>query len=316
MALRTSVNHLALTKPQPSALVGAYVELSQLLALRHSAQKGLSSNSSAIGHQSGLKLSKTKGRGADFTEVRQYQAGDDVRSIDWRVTARKNTPHTKVFREERERPVLLFIDQSQPMFFGSQLRLKSVAAADIAARIAWQTLTAGDRVGAVIVDNQGQHLFRPHRSSRSVGRLLKQLADSNQTLNRNPSSLDNDSQLAGLQQLQRLKSNRFRIFVISDFAGDLTMWQDQLQQLARRNQVDLIHVYDPLDAQLPPAGHYAVTDGTQRLQFFSGNRRLRKNYAQQFAHRCEVLQDITRHPAMSYRNVATHDPSLPQSLWN
>ena len=135
MALRTSVNHLALTKPQPSALVGAYVELSQLLALRHSAQKGLSSNSSAIGHQSGLKLSKTKGRGADFTEVRQYQAGDDVRSIDWRVTARKNTPHTKVFREERERPVLLFIDQSQPMFFGSQLRLKSVAAADIAARI-------------------------------------------------------------------------------------------------------------------------------------------------------------------------------------
>ena len=97
MALRTSVNHLALTKPQPSALVGAYVELPQLLALRHSAQKGLSSNSSAIGHQSGLKLSKTKGRGADFTEVRQYQAGDDVRSIDWRVTARKNTPHTRYF---------------------------------------------------------------------------------------------------------------------------------------------------------------------------------------------------------------------------
>ena len=175
MALRTSVNHLALTKPQPSALVGAYVELSQLLALRHSAQKGLSSNSSAIGHQSGLKLSKTKGRGADFTEVRQYQAGDDVRSIDWRVTARKNTPHTKVFREERERPVLLFIDQSQPMFF-DRVALKVCCCRRHRGSHRWQTPTAGDRVGAVIVDNQGQHLFRPHRSSRSVGRLLKTIS--------------------------------------------------------------------------------------------------------------------------------------------
>jgi uncharacterized protein (DUF58 family) len=89
---------------EPSALTGAYVDLQQLLALRHSASKNLTNSSNAVGHQSGLKLSKTKGRGVDFAEVRQYQAGDDVRSIDWRVTARKNTPHTKVFREERERP--------------------------------------------------------------------------------------------------------------------------------------------------------------------------------------------------------------------
>ena len=314
--MRTPAKHSALAGQEPNPLVGAYVNLQQLLALRHTALKGLIINSSAVGHQSGLKLSKTKGRGVDFTEVRQYQAGDDVRSIDWRVTARKNTPHTKVFREERERPVLLFIDQSQQMFFGSQLRLKSVAAADIAARIAWQTLSAGDRVGAVIVDNHGQHLFRPHRSSRSVGRLLKQLADSNQALNRNPDSVNANPQKAGLQQLQRLKNNRFRIFVISDFAGDLDMWQDQLQQLARRNQVDLVHVHDPLDAELPPAGHYAVTDGIQRLQFFSGNRRLRNNYAEQFVHRCQVLQEISRHPAMSYRTVATHDPSPTQRLWN
>jgi uncharacterized protein (DUF58 family) len=301
---------------EPSALTGAYVDLQQLLALRHSASKNLTNSSNAVGHQSGLKLSKTKGRGVDFAEVRQYQAGDDVRSIDWRVTARKNTPHTKVFREERERPVLLFIDQSQQMFFGSALRLKSVAAADIAARIAWQTLTAGDRVGAVIVDNDAQHLFRPNRSSRSVGRLLQRLVDSNQALNRNPTTLPHGSQLAGLQQLQRLKNNRFRIFIISDFAGDLEMWQTQLQQLARRNQVDLIHVYDPLDAELPPAGHYAVTDGSDRLQFFSGNSRLRRNYAEQFAHRLDMLRDLCRHPAMSYKSIATHDNSVTQKLWN
>ena len=172
-----------------SALTGAYVDLQQLLGLRHSAYKDLTNNSNAVGHQSGLKISKTRGRGVDFAEVRQYQPGDDARMIDWRVTARKNKPHTKIFREERERPVLIFVDQSQQMFFGSQLRLKSVAAADITARIAWQTLAAGDRVGAVIVDNHSQHLFRPYRSSRAVGRLLNQLAISNQSLTRHPDKL-------------------------------------------------------------------------------------------------------------------------------
>lgn len=299
-----------------SALTGAYVELQQLLSLRHSAQKKTANNSSAIGHQSGLKVSKTRGRGVDFAEVRPYQPGDDVRTIDWRVTARKNKPHTKVFREERERPVLIFVDQSQRMFFGSQLRLKSVAAADITARLAWQTLSAGDRVGAVIVDNHGQHLFRPYRSSRAVGRLLNQLAISNQSLTRDPSELQSTSHLVGLQQLQRLTHNRFRIYVISDFAGELDMWRTHLQRLARRNQVDLIQVYDPLDKELPPAGHYSVTDGQQRVHFFSGNPRLRKNYAEQFKYRCEVLQDMSRHPSMSYRTVSTHSNVLPQNLLN
>lgn len=314
--MTTPATKAARSGRESPALIGAYVDLQQLLALRHSAHNLLSHSSSAVGHQSGLKLSKTKGRGVDFAEVRQYQAGDDVRSIDWRVTARKNKPHTKIFREERERPVLLFVDQSQQMFFGSKLRLKSVAAADLAARIAWQTLMAGDRVGAVIVDNQTQHLFRPHRSSRAVGRMLQCLVDSNQALSRTPATLNINAQLSGLQQLQRLKHNRFRIFVISDFAGDLNMWQTQAKQLARHNQVDLIHVFDPLDAELPPAGHYAVTDGNQRLQFFSGNNRLRRNYADQFARRCEVLREISRHPALSYRSIATHDEFVSQALWN
>ena len=314
--MRNSVPAAHSAFPATGALTGAYVELTQLLGLRHSAQKNLTNSSSAIGHQSGLKVSKTRGRGVDFAEVRQYQPGDDVRTIDWRVTARKNKPHTKVFREERERPVLIFVDQSQQMFFGSQLRLKSVAAADITARIAWQTLAAGDRVGAVIVDNQGQHLFRPYRSSRAVGRLLNQLAISNQALTRNPSQLRDTPYLAGLQQLQRLTHNRFRIYVVSDFAGELGIWQTHLQRLARRNQIDLIQVYDPLDKQLPPAGHYSVTDGQQRVNFFSGNPRPRENYAKQFEQRCEVLQDMCRHPSMNYRTVSTHSNVLPQNLLN
>tara|TARA_E500000331_G_scaffold124734_1_gene122415 strand:- start:203 stop:1129 length:927 start_codon:yes stop_codon:yes gene_type:complete len=297
-----------------SALTGAYVDLQQLLGLRHSAYKDLTNNSNAVGHQSGLKISKTRGRGVDFAEVRQYQPGDDARMIDWRVTARKNKPHTKIFREERERPVLIFVDQSQQMFFGSQLRLKSVAAADITARIAWQTLAAGDRVGAVIVDNHSQHLFRPYRSSRAVGRLLNQLAISNQSLTRYPDKLSGSRQLAGLQQLQRLTHNRFRIFVVSDFAGELEMWRNHLQRLARNNQVDVIQIYDPLDQALPPTGHYVVTDGQQRVNFFSGNPRVRENYAQQFKHRRDALQDMCRHPSMHHRALSTHSDTLAWDL--
>ena len=113
-------------------LTGAYVSLNQLLALRHKPTHAASTQSRVVGSRAGIKLSKIKGRGVDFSEVRAYQPGDDIRSIDWRVTARKNKPHTKIFREERERPTLVVVDQSQNMFFGSKLRLKSVAAAEIA----------------------------------------------------------------------------------------------------------------------------------------------------------------------------------------
>jgi hypothetical protein len=104
---------------QPRVIEGAYVSLDQLLALRFRPAAGRRRPTSTFtGAQTGLRLSKHKGRGVDFAEVRQYQTGDDIRSIDWRVTARKNAPHTKVFREERERPALIFVDQGQHMFFG------------------------------------------------------------------------------------------------------------------------------------------------------------------------------------------------------
>ena len=103
---------------QPNVIEGAYVSIDQLLALRFRPVAARPRPTSKItGAHAGLRLSKHKGRGVDFTEVRQYQPGDDIRSIDWRVTARKNAPHTKMFREERERPALIFIDQGQHMFF-------------------------------------------------------------------------------------------------------------------------------------------------------------------------------------------------------
>jgi uncharacterized protein (DUF58 family) len=126
-------------------------------------------------------LSRHRGRGVDFAEVRLYQPGDDVRSIDWRVTARKAKPHTKVYREERERPTLIVVDQSRAMFFGSRVRMKSVAAAECAALLAWHSVDAGDRVGGLVYDDAAE-CVQAVQKRRAVVRLLNQIGQSNAAL--------------------------------------------------------------------------------------------------------------------------------------
>lgn len=300
---------------ESAVLGGAYVDLDQLLALRYkSAAQNPASSSRVVGNRAGLKLSKLKGRGVDFSEVRTYQPGDDIRTIDWRVTARKNKPHTKIFREERERPTLLVVDQSQQMFFGSKVRLKSVACADLAARIAWQNLAAGDRVGGVVISNDRQIVHRPYRTAKAVARLLNDVSECNQDLK--PGNVDGSASVdEGMMRVRRLTRTNFRIFILSDFAGDLDRWQQHLHQLARHNQVVLVHIYDPLEQHLPPADHYAVTDGQSRLQFYTGDRQLRNKYAQRFAERLETLKQMCQHDAMTYVAVQTDNTSLDEMVW-
>ena len=296
-------------------LQGAYVALEDLLALRHKPVPQTESlTSRVVGNQAGIKLSKLKGRGVDFAEVRPYQPGDDIRSIDWRVTARKNKPHTKVFREERERPTLIVVDQTQSMFFGSIVRLKSVVAAELAARIAWQTLGAGDRVGGVVIGNNDQHVHRPYRTTKSVARFLNDVVEFNHRLTRDHAEVG-DSVTEGLMQVRRLTHNNYRIFVLSDFSDDLKVWQDHLHELARHNQVICVHIHDPLERELPPADHYTVTDGEQRLQFYTGNAKLRGQYIDQFERRCEALGSICAHEAMRYLRILTSDDNLDQLAW-
>ena len=200
--------------------MGAYVSLNDLLSLRHRLSSYSEETSTQkTGNQRGIKLSKYNGRGIEFSEVRAYQVGDDIKSIDWRVTARKNKPHTKIFQEEREHPTNVAVDQTQNMFFGSVARLKSVAAAEVAARIAWQTLDLGDRVGGLVKSNTDCQLHRPRRSQKAVAKLLNSISLSNQALNRN-SKNTRPSFLEDLINLNRLSRNRYRIYLISDFRGN------------------------------------------------------------------------------------------------
>ncbi len=291
-------------------LEGAYVSLSDLLSIRHRVFNYTEEKSTLMaGNQSGIKLSKYNGRGIEFSEVRPYQPGDDVRSIDWRVTARKNRPHTKVFHEEREHPTIIAVDQSQNMFFGSNVRLKSVAAAELASRIAWQTLKLGDRIGGFVKTNHGYQLHKPKRSQKSVAQFLNSISVSNQTLTRKTQNTQN-SFVDELVHLNRLSKNRYRIYLITDFNGEIEKWNETIAKLSRSNQLTCLHIVDPLERVLPENGHYSVTDGKTRVQFFTGNRKTLADYQNQFLHQCELLKDICFQHAVRYLQIETSQKNL------
>ncbi len=289
-------------------LRGAYVRLEDLLAVRYRPVIAARSTPPIVSNQHGDRLSKLRGRGIDFSEVRAYQPGDDIRTIDWRVTARKNKPHTKVFREERERLTFVVVDQRQGMFFGSQARLKSVAAAEVAATAAWQGLGHNDRVGGIVLGNHQVAIHKPYRNSKSVARLIADIAKYNQLLTAGSDNPDEDLLADTLMRLRRLTHTNHRIFLISDFRPLGAFWRDTFSALARHNEVIAVAVFDELERELPPPGRYSVTDGQRRLQFHSGNTGLRAQYRARFAAHEQALKALCSRSNVRYRSQSTSAP--------
>jgi uncharacterized protein (DUF58 family) len=292
-------------------LRGATVSVDDLIALRGVKLPLRTAKYSANAPFSGNRLSRLRGRGVDFAEVRLYQPGDDVRSIDWRVTARKAKPHTKVYREERERPTLVVVDQSRAMFFGSRVRMKSVAAAECAALLAWHAVDGGDRVGGLVYDDDGEHPFKPLRSARAVVRLLNRIGISNNALVDIAARPRVSRRLPNvLTHLVRVARNGHRIYLISDFDGFDADDEQQLHRLARHNSLVLIHVSDPLEHELPPPDRYAVTDGTTRSVLSTADAKARQKYQDDFAahtHRLEAACIATRSQFIA---LATNEPAV------
>ncbi|TRW49370.1 DUF58 domain-containing protein [Aliidiomarina halalkaliphila] len=216
--------------------------------------------------QSGNKLSRFRGRGMEFDEVRHYQAGDDIRAIDWRVTARTGKTHTKLFREETERPVFVCVDYSQSMLFGSELLYKSVQAAHVAAGICWHAIQRGDRIGGLIFNAASHVEVRPQSRQHGALMLLKQL------IAMHPERPQTYAKYAPVQplskQIQRLHSlcrPGADVVLISDFSDLNDDTLSLLRGLRRHHAVTAILVDDPLELALPPAL-------TADIQFFDGER--------------------------------------------
>jgi uncharacterized protein (DUF58 family) len=248
-----------------------------------------------LASQSGGYRSRFRGRGMEFAEVRAYLPGDDVRSIDWRVTARRGKVHTKLFHEERERPVLLALDYRRPMFFATRGRFKAVQASRLAALFAWQALSRGDRIGAFIFSEERNLELRPQLGKKAVLDLLRQMV-ADPVWQRSPHQPFAPQQrlAATLQRLQRVARPGSLILLLSDFS----QWDDavekQLALLGRHCELGLVHCFDPLEAELPPAGSYRLSDGERDLTIATGDRAARQQYRHNFNQRRQRLEDFCR----------------------
>ena len=286
-------------------------DLTDLISLRFEATRlALPRNIRATHPISGQQRSKIQGRGVDFSEVRLYQPGDDVRSIDWRVTARTDRPHTKLFQEEKERPVMVLIDQGPSLFFGSKVRFKSVAAARLGVMLAWSALGEGDRVGGIIFNDEGHDEIRPRRSRKSVLHLANKVLSYNQSLVARKRT-DHPSRLAdALLAAYRVCQHGSLVFVISDFRSMDTAAETYLAQLGRFNLLHGIHIFDALERQLPLPGQYSVTDGQDFIKVDTGVATHRAQYEASFRDESKRIESLFNRAGGDYRLLTCDAPPL------
>ena len=216
---------------------------------------------------SGRHASRLRGRGLAFEELRHYVQGDDVRTIDWKATARLRSPHVRVYNEERERPVLLVVDQRRPMFFGSRRAMKSVAAAEVAAPSARHALASGERVGGIVFNDTELVDIRPHRSQTQVLRMMHELVRLNHALTEGgdppPATVTLNDALEAV--LRRAKHDHL-VVLVSDLDGAAEETRNLATRIAAHNDIIVVGIYDPLGASLIPQPGMVAVSGTERLK--------------------------------------------------
>lgn len=270
--------------PAPSAPAGVYTCLEDLVAMRH-CTRGFSflPRQPVRSLLAGRHTSRLRGRGLNFEEIRRYQPGDDIRQIDWKVTARTRRTHSRVFTEERERSTLLLVDQRISMFFGSRKRMKSVTAAEAAALAAWRVLAQQDRVGALVFNDTDLVEVRPQRSAATVMRILQHILDQNHALSLQAGIEGNPAMFNRvLRHCDRLAKHDTLVCIISDATGQDEESRHLLTRIAHRNDVLFGFVHDPLEAELPAAGPLVFEGAGNQLEVDTDHRQLRERYRDDF----------------------------------
>ncbi|OQR26913.1 DUF58 domain-containing protein [Pseudomonas sp. Bc-h] len=260
---------------------GIRISLAELIEMRHRVREvQLFSSPSQRSPLIGLHHSKLRGRGVDFDQVRVYQAGDDVRTIDWRVTARTQEPHTKLFHEERERPIFLMVEQSRRLFFGSGQMFKSVLAAQAAALIGWAALGHNDRVGGLVFGDNEHYEIKPRRSKQSLLQLLNRLVRVNQSLH-TEAAADRDTFGVALRRAREVLRPGSLVFILCDERALSDSAEQQLALLSRHCDLLLLPLSDPLDHALPAAGLLRFAEKGAQLELDTLNPDLRQTYRAQ-----------------------------------
>jgi uncharacterized protein (DUF58 family) len=257
--------------------------------------------------------SRLRGRGLNFEELRHYRPGDDIRTLDWKVTNRTGKPHVRVYTEERERTILLLVDQRINMFFGSQRAMKSAVAAEVAALAAWRTLAVGDRLGGLVFDDRQLFSLTPRRSREAVIELLGRLATCNRALRAGQRSTPGQLNVALDAAARRLSHDALVVYI-----GDGHGWDDHstevLKTLARHNDVIGINVFDPAERDLAPVDDLVVSDGALQIAVRGSQARLRDSFREQAAAQVQRMREDLMRLGLPLLEINTVDDPLDQLL--
>ncbi len=240
--------------------------------------------------RTGQAASKRLGRGLDFAEVREYIAGDDVRNIDWNVTARSGKAHTKLFIEERENPVMLVIDFRAAMRFGTRGMYKSMMAARLAALMGWCHVANGDRVGGMVFTDQWRKEIRPEAGRRGLMKLLKAVEDGQRQVPKPGKGQFSEC----LSRLRALIQSGTSVLILSDFDDFDRRGKNALANLTRRHDFTGVKISDPIEAALPARGRYTFVgkfDETARyLSLNVGGKNQQKDYSDRFTQKTHEVE--------------------------
>jgi len=259
--------------------------------------------------QTGAYVSRFRGRGMEFDESRPYQPGDDPRSIDWRVTARSTTAYTKLFREERERPVLVAVDLRSSMHFATRGCYKSVSASRAAALLAWAAHHRGDRLGGLIFGDTTHRELKPRLGRRAALRFVHELVTHRDWQARGSSQDESgaDPLTQAMSALRRVARPGSLVVVISDFSGLTRAAQAYLSSVARHSEVLAVFLNDPIERSLPPPGRYRIVGPDDEFAIDTYAAPARRDYEEDFHRRLTDLETFCQRYHVHLMPLSTDD---------
>jgi len=264
---------------------GIHLSASELIALKPRCNAlSLPMHRPSVSALAGAYRSRFRGRGVDFVESRNYLPGDDIRNMDWRVTARTGKPHTKIFQEERERPVLVVVDASPSIYFGTRTRLKSVAAGQLAAAIAWAAVRRGDRIGTFLFAPDKHRELRPAGGRRGAMRVIQGLVD---WLNPDSVHQGHEPLSVALERVRHAVRPGSLVLIISDFFNLDEQCHRHLSRLRQHNDVIGCQIMDPAEQDLP-AGRFPISDGEHSAMLDTHQQKSRSQFDQMSVQHGEI----------------------------
>ena len=262
----------------------------------------------------GRHRSRIRGRGLDFEELRDYLPGDDVRAIDWKVTARAGTPYVRVYTEERDRPTLIVVDQRMSMFYGTVHNTKAVTAAECAAIVAHRVAKQGDRVGGVVFGDCEIDELRPGRGRAAVTRFLTSLETANHRLKADAAKVSPMPFNDVLAAVARLATRDHLVILISDFDACDDETERRLGAIAMHNDVVLGLVGDPSAETVPTTGQVTGSDGAKQALMDFADSKVRDGVARVTASRLEQVTEWQKRMRLSVLPLTTAEETLGQMV--